>query len=179
MLFRETDARETLASAKTMGRERQFQWADPATLARGAEGKTGLQFLEAILTGALPAAPMGVALGFKLVHVEAGLVRFEGWPDEYQYNPMGTVHGGWSATLLDSAMGSAVMSTLDEKTAYTTMDFTVHLVRALTNETGPVVAEGKVVHRGGRAATAEGRLCDAKGTLYAHASTTCLIMPRR
>ncbi len=162
-----------------MARERQFSWADPQTLLRGADGKTGLAFLTAILRGELPAAPMGVTLGFKLVHAEEGLVRFEGWPDEYQYNPMGSVHGGWSATLLDSAMGSAVMSTLDAQSAYTTMDFTVHLVRGLSRDTGPVTAEGRVVHRGTRAATAEGRLTDASGKLYAHATTTCLVMPRK
>jgi uncharacterized protein (TIGR00369 family) len=161
-----------------MSRERTIQWADPAVLARGAEGKTGLQFLKAILEGALPPAPIGLALGFKLTHVEEGLVRFTGWPEEYQYNPMGSVHGGWSATLLDSAMGSAVMSTLDEKTAYTTMDFTVHLVRPLTKDSGPVVAEGRVLHRGSRAATAEARLTGPDGKLVAHATTTCLIMPR-
>ena len=162
-----------------MSLERQFSWADPQTLLRGAEGKTGLAFLSAIMKGELPAAPIGVALGFKLVHAEEGLARFEGWPDEYQYNPMGSVHGGWSATLLDSAMGSAVMSTLDAQSAYTTMDFTVHLVRGLNRDTGPVVAEGRVVHRGSRAATAEGKLLDAAGKLYAHATTTCLIMPRK
>lgn len=162
-----------------MTRERQFSWADPQTLLRGAEGKTGLAFLTAILKGELPAAPIGVALGFKLVHAEEGLARFEGWPDEYQYNPMGSVHGGWSATLLDSAMGSAVMSTLDAQSAYTTMDFTVHLVRALSRDTGPVSAEGRVVHRGQRSATAEAKLTDAAGKLYAHATTTCLIMPRK
>lgn len=92
---------------------------------------------------------------------------------------MGSVHGGWSATLLDSAMGSAVMSTLDAQSAYTTMDFTVHLVRALNRDTGQVTAEGRVIHRGQRAATAEAKLTDAAGKLYAHATTTCLIMPRK
>src|SRR5947208_2606283 len=139
-----------------MSRERQFQWADPQTLLRGIEGKTGIAFLTAIIKGELPPAPICVALGFKLVHAEEGLAKFEGWPDEYHYNPMASVHGGWTATLLDSAMGSAVMSTLDASSAYTTMDFTVHLVRGLSKETGPVTAEGRVLHRGARAATAEG-----------------------
>jgi uncharacterized protein (TIGR00369 family) len=161
-----------------MSRERQFQWADPQTLFRGAQGKTGLAFLTAMLKGELPAAPISVALGFKLVHAEEGLARFEGWPDEYQYNPMGTVHGGWSATLLDSAMGSAVMTTLDEKSAYTTLEFSVHLVRTLTRDSGAITAEGRVVHRGSRVATAEAKLLDASGKLFAHASTTCLVMPR-
>ena len=161
-----------------MSRERQFSWADPQTLLRGAEGKTGLAFLSAILKGELPAAPISVALGFKLVHAEEGLARFEGWPDEYQYNPMGSVHGGWSATLLDSAMGSAVMSTLDAQSAYTTMDFTVHLVRGLTRDTGLVTAEGRVVHRGTRAATAEAKLTDAAGKLICHGTGSCLILAR-
>jgi uncharacterized protein (TIGR00369 family) len=162
-----------------MSRERQTEWADPQTLLRGIEGKTGLAFLTAIIKGELPAPPMCVTLGFKLVHAEEGLVKFEGWPDEYQYNPMGSVHGGWSATLLDSAMGSAVASTLDTQSVYTTLDFTVHLVRTITKDTGPLTSEGKVVNRGSRVATAEGRLLDPTGKLYAHASTTCLVMPRQ
>jgi uncharacterized protein (TIGR00369 family) len=161
-----------------MSRERQIQWADPQTLLRGAQGKTGIAFLTAMLKAELPPAPMSVTLGFKLVHAEEGLARFEGWPDEYQYNPMGGVHGGWTATLLDSAMGSAVMTTLDEKSAYTTLEFSVRLVRPVTRETGSVTAEGRVVHRGARVATAEGKLLDASGKVYAHASTTCLVMPR-
>lgn len=109
---------------------------------------------------------------------EEGVVRFAGTPDESSYNPMGTVHGGYAATLLDSAMGSAVMSLLDRTEAYTTADLTVHLVRPIFAKTGLVTAEGRIVHRGRRVATAEGKLTDASGKLLAHGSTTCLIFAR-
>jgi uncharacterized protein (TIGR00369 family) len=91
---------------------------------------------------------------------------------------MGAVHGGYACTLLDSAMGCAVMTTLDERSAYTTARLAVQLVRPITIATGPVLAEGRVVHRGSRVATAEGRLVDEAGKLLAHATTTCLILPR-
>ena len=92
---------------------------------------------------------------------------------------MNGVHGGVACTLLDSAMGSAVMTTLDEKTGYVTADVVVHLTRAITARTGPIVAEGRVVHRGSRVATAEGRLTDREGRLLAHATTTCVLLERR
>jgi uncharacterized protein (TIGR00369 family) len=136
----------------------------------------GLAFLRAILGGAHPPAPIQKTLGFDLVAVEEGLVRFRMVPGQHLENPMGGVHGGVACTLLDSAMGSAVMSTLDEKTGYATADLTVHLTRPISARTGPIVAEGRVVHRGARVATAEGRLTDAEGRVLAHATTTCLLM---
>jgi uncharacterized protein (TIGR00369 family) len=159
-------------------RTRHVKWEDPAGIARAAMGRTGVAFLRAILEGAIPPAPIQATLGFDLVAVEEGVVRFRGQPGEHLYNPMGTVHGGVAATLLDSAMGSAVMTTIDEKSAYTTVDLVVHLTRPITATSGPLVAEGRVLHRGGRVATAEGRLIDAEGRLLAHATTTCLITAR-
>jgi uncharacterized protein (TIGR00369 family) len=139
---------------------------------------TGLQLLRGIIDGSIPAAPIQRTLGFDLIEAEEGRARFRGQPAEHLYNPMGSVHGGVACTLLDSAMGSAVMSTLDEKSGYTTADLTVHLTRPITTRTGPIVAEGRILHRGSRVATAEGRLTDGEGRLLAHATTTCLIIPR-
>jgi len=159
-------------------RSRTIRWHDPVTTARAAAGRTGMEFLRAIVAGEIPPAPIQYTLGFDLVAVDEGVVRFRCLPDESHYNPMNGVHGGIACTLLDSAMGSAVLTTLDETKAYTTVDLTVHLTRPITTRTGPIVAEGRVVHRGGRVATAEGRVTDERGTLLAHATTTCLIIDR-
>lgn len=163
----------------TPERIRTFEWNDPLATAGAFAGKTGLEFLRAILDGSVPRPPISLALGFDLVAAEEGLARFRCTPAEYHCNPAATVHGGVACTLLDSAMSAAVMSTLDRESAYTTLDLTVHLTRTITAATGPIVAEGRVVHRGARVATAEGRLNDAEGRLLAHATSTCLIQPRR
>jgi uncharacterized protein (TIGR00369 family) len=141
--------------------------------------RTGLELLRAISDGRLPQPPISATLGFRIVGADEGSARFEGTPAISQYNPMGQVHGGWASTLLDSAMGSAVMSICDASTAYTTTQLSIYLVRAIDEKTGPVVCEGRVVHRGARVATAEGRLTDGSGRLLAHGSTSCLILPRR
>jgi uncharacterized protein (TIGR00369 family) len=141
--------------------------------------RTGLAFLQAIIAGTLPPAPISATLGFELAEASEGVARFRGVPAANQYNPMGAVHGGWACTLLDSAMGCAVMTTLDAETGYTTAQINVHLTRAITKDTGPVIAEGKLVARGSRVATAEGTLRDARGVLLAHATTTCVILPRK
>jgi uncharacterized protein (TIGR00369 family) len=159
-------------------RTRTVIWTDPLSIARGAAGRTGIAFLRAILDGTLPAAPIQATLGFDLVAVDEGLARFRLVPGEHLYNPMGGVHGGVACTLLDSAMGSAVLTTVDEKTGYTTADLIVHLTRPISAHTGPIVAEGRVVHRGNRVATAEGRLTDGTGRVLAHGTTTCLLIDR-
>ncbi len=159
-------------------RTRTIEWQDPRQCQAGAEGKTGLEWMRAIATGAAPPPPIGETLRFRLAAADEGFARFEGVPDESLYNPMGTVHGGVVATLLDSAMGVAVMTTLDTRTAYTTSQLAVHLVRPITSKLAAYAAEGRIVHRGSRIATAEGRLFDAQGTLLAHGTTTCLLFPR-
>jgi uncharacterized protein (TIGR00369 family) len=140
--------------------------------------RTGLDLLQAICTGELSQAPISRTLAFDLVHVEEGGARFRGIPARDQYNPMGQVHGGWACTLLDSAMGAAVMTTLDADTGYTTTQLAIHLTGAIDVDTGPVVAEGRVLHRGKRVATAEAKLTDARGRLLAHGTTSCLLLPR-
>jgi uncharacterized protein (TIGR00369 family) len=124
----------------------------------------------------IPHAPVAELLGFDLIDLGEGRASFRMDPGERHYNPLGTVHGGIAATLLDSAMGVAVHTTLGEGETYTTLELKVNYVRAITQDTGPVVATGSVIHRGGRVATAEARLTDANGRLLAHGTSTCLIM---
>lgn len=137
----------------------------------------GLSFLKAIVERRLPTPPIADLLGFALVEVERGRAVFAGVPAYRHYNPIGVVHGGYAATLLDSAVGCAVHSTLQRGEAYTTLELKLNLVRPITQETGQVLAEGRILHRGRTVGTAEGYLRDAAGKLYAHATTTCMIFP--
>jgi uncharacterized protein (TIGR00369 family) len=138
---------------------------------------TGLEFLRAIAAGELPGAPIAELLGFEPVEAEEGRVLFAATPDRRHYNPIGTVHGGLAATLLDSAMGCAVHSTLPAGVGYTTLELKVNFTRPITSDTGRILCEGTLVHRGGRVATAEGRVfAEATGKLLAHGTTTCLIL---
>ncbi|HEX7436895.1 MAG TPA: PaaI family thioesterase [Caldimonas sp.] len=138
-------------------------------------GKTGLQMFEAMLAGELPRAPIADTLDFALIDVTFGHAVFQGHPLPRHYNPLGAVHGGWFATLLDSALGCAVHSALPAGKAYTTAELKLNIVRPLTDKVVLVRAVGDVIHLGGRMATADGRLTGADGKLYAHASTTCFI----
>jgi uncharacterized protein (TIGR00369 family) len=137
---------------------------------------TGLEAMHAIVAGKAPAPPIAELVGFDLIDVGEGRASFALDPAERHYNPLGTVHGGIASTLLDSAMGCAVHTTLAEDEAYTTLELKVNFVRAITEATGRVVASGSVIHRGGRVATAQARLADADGRLLAHGTSTCLIM---
>ena len=140
-------------------------------------GLSGLEQLRAIFDLARPenAPGIGKTLGFTAIELEEGRVVFGGDPDERFYNPIGTVHGGYAATLLDSAVGCAVHSTLKAGQGYTTLELKVAYHRPLTKDTGPVRAEGKVIQVGRRAAFAEGRITDDKGRLYATATSTLLV----
>jgi uncharacterized protein (TIGR00369 family) len=135
----------------------------------------GLDFLQGLMDGRLPAPPFAELLGFRPVEVESGRVAFVATPDTRLYNPIGSVHGGYAATLLDSCMGCAVQSTLNAGDGYTTVELKVNFVRLISAGTGEVRAEGKVIHVGKQIASAEGRLTDARGRLLAHATTTCLV----
>jgi uncharacterized protein (TIGR00369 family) len=139
--------------------------------------RSGVDFLLGIMRGELPPAPIGELLDFVPVKVEPGLMVFQGTPGPQHYNPIGSVHGGYAATLLDSCVGCAIHSMLPAGKGYTTLELKINFVRALTDKTGPIRAEGKVIHLGGQVATAEGRIIDAQGRLYAHATTTCLVFP--
>jgi len=156
-------------------RTRTITWGDPIALAETARGLSGLEYLRRIVSGDLPRPPLGALMNFSLDEIDEGIAVFGVEPSEFHYNPIGVVHGGVAATLLDSAMGCAVHSTLPAGATYTTLEVSVNFVRAMTVETGPVRCEGKVIHVGGRTATAEGRIIDGQGKLYAHGTTTCII----
>ena len=138
-------------------------------------GRTGMQVLQAIFEGELPPPPIGDTLDFIPIHMAPGFAVFQGRPQRKHYNPLGMVHGGWFATLLDSAVGCAVHSTLPAGKGYTTLELKVNIVRSLTDTVPLVRAEGKLIHAGRQVATAEGRIVGPDGKLYAHATTTCLI----
>jgi uncharacterized protein (TIGR00369 family) len=139
----------------------------------------GLGFLKAIVDGTLPQPPIGETLGFHLVEAEPGRAAFIGTPGLRHYNPIGTVHGGFAATLLDSALACAIATTMKRGDVWTTLELKLNYVRAMTAESGPVRAEGRIIHRGRSVATSEGDLKDAAGRLYAHATTTCMIFPAK
>lgn len=154
------------------GRPVMFGVADLKT----ATSMSGLEFLHGLMSGRFPAPPIAEVLNFLLVEADNGRAVFEGFPSDRFRNPLGTVHGGWMSTMLDSALGCAVHSMLKAGQGFTTVDLAVSFVRAVHQSTGKMRCEAKVIHAGGRIATAEGRLVDAEGRLYAHGKTTCLVM---
>ncbi|HKW70597.1 MAG TPA: PaaI family thioesterase [Candidatus Dormibacteraeota bacterium] len=156
-------------------RSRTVTWEDPFIVLRAAAGRSGLEVLQDMIARKLPPPPIALLMGFLAVHIQEGKAVFEGEPGEYLYNPIGVVHGGYAMTLLDSAMGVAVHSTLKAGERYTTLEVKANFVRAITVDTGLVRCEGNVIYRGNTIATAEGRLTTADGKLLAHGTTTCLI----
>ena len=138
-------------------------------------GKTGLELMQAMLRGEIPRASIGETMDFILMSVSSGEAIFQGTPNAKHLNPMGTVHGGWYATLLDSAVGCAVHTMMPAGRGYTTAELSVNLVRGAVPGKEPLRVIGKVLHCGKQLATAEGRIVDAAGKLYAHATTTCLV----
>lgn len=136
---------------------------------------SGLELMQGMLAGRLPYPPIARTLDFLLIEAEDGRAVFQGTPGPAHFNPMGGIHGGWYATLLDSAMGCAVHTKMPAGRGYTTAELSVNIVRAIGGKAPRVRAEGKVLHAGRQLATAEGRLYGPDGTLYAHATTTCLV----
>ena len=159
-----------------MARTLTVEWSDPAALANAGRTMAGIDFLRAMRDGRLPSPPIAQLMGFRLAEVEPGHAVFEITPGEQHYNPIGVVHGGLAMTLLDSAMGVCIHSRLPAGTGYTTLEAKTNLVRSITSQTGKLRAIGKVVHLGKRVATAEARLEDPAGKLYAHASSTCIVL---
>jgi len=157
-------------------RTRVVTWEDPTDAVHTGKTISGIAYLRALQSGELPPPPIAVLLGMWITEVSAARVVFAVEPAEYHYNPLGTVHGGVTATLLDSALGCVVQSMLPGETSYTTLELKVNYLRPITAKTGTVYSEGKIIHVGGRIATAEARLTDAQGKLYAHATTTCIIL---
>jgi uncharacterized protein (TIGR00369 family) len=156
-------------------RTRTVSWEDPRALAEAGRGLSGLEYLRKIVAGELARPPISALMNFQISELEEGRAVFTAEPAEYHYNPIGVVHGGLAATLLDSAMGCAVHSVLPAGAGYTTLEIKVNYVRPMTAETGRVRCEAKLIHLGGRTATAEGRVLDESGKLYAHGTTTCII----
>jgi uncharacterized protein (TIGR00369 family) len=156
-------------------RRRVHTWEDPMATAAAAAEVDGLAFIRMLATGDVPPPPIATTLGFTVESVEHGRVVFGMQPAEFHFNPIGSVHGGVYATLLDSAMGCAVHSTLPVGGRYTSLDISVKFLRAIRTDSGPVRCEGVVVHRGGRTALAEARLLDGAERLCAHATSTCLL----
>lgn len=139
---------------------------------------TGLEFLQGIVEGRLPAAPIAKTLDMALIEAVEGRVTFSGQPGFHHYNPIGGVHGGWFGTLLDSCMACAVQTRLPKGVSYTTLEYKINIVRGVTEKTGPVHGIGEATHVGRRTGTAEGRVVGAEdGKLYAFGTTTCLILP--
>lgn len=141
------------------------------------KGFNGIEFLRRITTGEVPQPPITKTLGFALMEVAPGFALFTMAPEFRHYNPIGSVHGGVAATLLDSCMSCSIQTHLEKGLGYVTLELKVNMVRAITEETGPIRAEGRSLYVGRRSATAEGKIIDAKGTLLAHGTTTCMIFP--
>jgi uncharacterized protein (TIGR00369 family) len=161
----------------TARRELSITWRDPYAARERSRELSGLEYMRALIAGDFPPPPIAELMDFTLVEVEESHAVFRGVPGEQHLNPIGTVHGGFAATLLDSALGCAVHTTLPAGIGYSTLELSVNLVRGITPATGPVLAEGNVVHAGRRTATAEARLtAEDGGALLAHAKTTCLIL---
>ena len=161
----EGEARDAVMQRAGSGVATPAQWA----------GKTGLEQMQAMLDGLLPFAPIARTLDFSLIRVSPGVALFQGKPGPAHFNPMGGVHGGWFATLLDSALGCAVHTMMPAGRGYTTAELGVNFVRGLSPKVGRVRVEGQVIHCGKQLATAEARLFGPDGTLFAHATTTCLV----
>jgi uncharacterized protein (TIGR00369 family) len=163
------------ATAEPLVRERVHRWEDPLRTAAVAAEVDGLTFVRMLAAGEVPPPPIATTLGFTVLEVEEGRVVFGLDPAEFHYNPIGSVHGGVFATLLDSAAGCAVHSVLPAGARYTSLDLSVKFLRPLGADSGPVRCEGLVVHLGGRTALAEARLFDDAGRLAAHATSSCMI----
>jgi uncharacterized protein (TIGR00369 family) len=159
-------------------RTRTYSWQDPFAIVEGAVGLSGLEVMQKIMDGELPPPPIADTLDFRLVEVERGKAVFECEPAEFHYNPIGVVHAGLAVTLLDSAMGCAFVSLSEPGTAWTTLELKANFTRAMTSDTGVVRCTGTVVHPGRRVATTDARLEDTAGRLYAHGTSTILVLGR-
>lgn len=161
---------------ETASRTRTISWNDPGEVAARMVQLGGLEYMRRVRDDESLRAPVARLLDFEDPEAGEGLAVFHMTPAEFHYNPLGTVHGGVLSTLLDSAMACAIHTLLPRSGAYTTLELKVNFVRPVTGETGRIRTEGRVLHMGSRVATAEGRILDAQGKLYAHGSTTCLLL---
>jgi uncharacterized protein (TIGR00369 family) len=164
-----------LAAGMERLRTRTVTWDDPDATAKLMGTMSGLDLLRLVVDGKAPAPPIARTLDFALVEVGEGRAVFEVVPQEFHYNPTGQVHGGLAATVLDSALGCAVLSTCPASMGYTTIELHLNLTRAISDKTGKLRCEARIVHSGRTIRTSEATLKDASGKLYAHATSTCLV----
>ncbi len=165
------------ASRPDSSRSRTLVWQDPVATAAAGATMSGIDYMRAIVAGELPPPPIAVTMRLRPIELEEGRVVFEGEPGEEHYNPIGVVHGGYAATLLDSALGCAVHTTLPAGVGYTSLGLEAKFVRSITRDSGRVLCEATVLYRGRRQATAEARLtAAATGKVLAHGQTTCMIL---
>ena len=157
-------------------RSLQVTWDDPKAAFAAGVKLSGIDYMHELIAGRIAPPPIMKLLGYTLAKVDEGLAVFECEPGEQHYNPIGVVHGGIAFTMLDSAMGCCVQTMLPAGKGYTTLEIKANLVRAVTLQTGPIRATGKIVHLGRQTATAEARLEDSQGKLLAHGTTTCIIL---
>lgn len=155
---------------------RTYEWSNPLETAEKAKTMSGYDFLNGILKGTIPPPPIADTLEFHPLGLEEGKVTFEFEPQEYHYNPIGSVHGGVISTLLDTAMGCALHSKLPQSTAYTTLELKVNFIKPVTDRCGKMKAEGRLIHLGKSTALIEADLKDDQGRLYAHGVSTCMIL---
>jgi len=160
----------------TVERTRTYTWSDPFALSEAMAGRSGLELMQLMAAGEIPSPPIAQTLGFRLIEAERGHALFECEPAEFHYNPIGSVHAGLAMTLMDSAMGLAFVTTLDEPAGWTTLEVKANFTRALTVETGVIRCTGSIIHPGRRVATTEARIEDAQGRLYAHGTSTILVL---
>jgi uncharacterized protein (TIGR00369 family) len=160
----------------TPERSRTTSWEDPTQVLAAAGGRSGLELMRSLVAGEFPAPPIASTLGFTLTEVDEGRAVFQLDPGEFHYNPIGSVHGGVYATLLDSACGCAVHTTLPAGVAYTSLDLNVKFLGAMRTTTGLVTCTGTVKHRGRTTALAEAALVDSSGRLLATAQSSCLLL---
>lgn len=170
--------RSMSAIKRPAARSRTITWQDPMITARAAMELSGLESLEKIKSGELPPPPIMILMNGRIAKLSEGRVVFEAEPAEYHFNPIGSVHGGYAATMLDTAMACSIHSCLPAGVGYTTLEIKINYVRPLTDKVGVVRCEGTAIHIGGKVATAEGRIVDCAGNLYAHGTTTCMLMRR-
>ncbi|WP_296148448.1 PaaI family thioesterase [uncultured Flavobacterium sp.] len=159
-----------------MERTRNFTWEDPKIGAEKARKMSGLDYLNAMNSGEIPPPPIIKTMDFTLDKIEKGKISFGFTPEEFHYNPIGTVHGGVIATILDSAMGCTIHSVLEEGIGYTTLELKINYLKAVTIDSGKLTAVGKIIHGGKSTALVEAQLVDENGNVYAHAVSTCMIL---
>jgi len=171
----DTLSRWTAREAEVLGLRHHVGLGRPEQFA----GRSGMEIFRAMLAGEIPAPPITRTLNFTLVEADFGRAEFQGRPLFDHYNPLGTVHGGWIATLLDSAVACAIHTTLPAGKTYTTLELKVNYVKGLTDKAPLVRAIGEVIYTGGKIGTSQGRLVGPDGTLFAHATTTCIVLDAR